>query len=57
MFSFIIATVYSNYSKDSGLELLSVLSSIHLEVIERKEGLRLSSLLLDVLNTVSASLL
>lgn len=31
--------------------------SIHLKVVERKEGLRLSSLLLDVLNTVSASLL
>ena len=37
--------------------LVSTLSSIHLEVVERKEGLRLSSLLLDVLNTISAGLL
>ena len=48
---------YSNFSKDAGVEVSSVLSSTHLKVVKRKEGLRLSSLLLDVLNTVSASLL
>lgn len=47
---------YSNYSKDLCVELLTVLSCIYLKVVKRKEGLRLSSLLLNVLNTISASL-
>lgn len=50
-------TVYSNSCKDSSVKLLSVLSNIHLKVVQRKEGLGLSSLLLDVLNAVSAGLL
>lgn len=49
-------TIYSNRSRPR-VQLLSILSSIHLEVVERKEGLRLSSLLLDVLDAISASLL
>ena len=50
-------TVNCNHSKASRADSSSALHRIHLEVVEGQEGLGLSSLLLDVLNTISAGLL
>lgn len=51
VFCFVIQTIQKHSA-----ELLSFFACTYLEVVKRKKGLRLSSLLLNVLNTVSASL-
>lgn len=45
------------YSKPQKVNICEHLSSVYLKVVKRKEGLRLSSLFLNVLNTISAGLL